>query len=51
MKINRAWAMPNSNTFKIKPIKKLIKRYIKNSDLVVDTFANEYSIKNEIIFK
>ena len=51
MKINREWAMPNSKTFKIKPIKELIKRYIKNSDLVVDPFANEYSIKNEIICK
>ena len=51
MKIKREWAMPNSKTFKIKPIKELIKRYVKNSDLVIDPFANEYSIKNEIICK
>ena len=51
MKINREWAMPNSKTFKVKPIKELIKRYVKNSDLVIDPFANEYSIKNEIICK
>ena len=51
MKIKREWAMSNSKTFKIKPIKELIKRYVKNSDLVIDPFANEYSIKNEIICK
>ena len=51
MKIKREWAMPNSKTFKIKPIKELIKRYVKNNDLVIDPFANEYSIKNEIICK
>ena len=27
MKIKREWAMPNSKTFKIKPIKELIKKY------------------------
>lgn len=27
MKINRVWAMPNSNTFSIKPIGELIERY------------------------
>lgn len=28
IKINREWAMPNSQTFKIKPIANLLKRYI-----------------------
>ena len=27
MKISRSWAMPNSNTFEIKPIKELISKY------------------------
>lgn len=27
MKISREWVMPNSKTFKIKPIKELIKEY------------------------
>ena len=29
MIINRIWAMPNKNTFQIKPIKELIERYIE----------------------
>lgn len=40
MEINRAWAMPNSNTFEIKPIKQLIEKYIQPHDVVVDPFAN-----------
>lgn len=27
MKINRIWAMPNKNTFEIKPIKEMIDKY------------------------
>lgn len=51
MKINRAWSMPNSKTFKIKPIKDLIGRYVNYVDLfneeiiVADPFANDMSIK------
>lgn len=51
MKINRAWSMPNSKTFKIKPIKDLISGYVNYVDLfnedivVVDPFANDMSIK------
>lgn len=42
MEINRKWAMPNKNTFDIKPIKELIKRYkVKNS---IDPFANKNRI-------
>ena len=40
MEINRAWAMPNSNTFEIKPIQQLIERYIQPHNTVVDPFAN-----------
>lgn len=51
MIINREWAMPNSNTFEIKPIKELLLRYtdpLKNS---CDPFANTNrfaSITNDI---
>lgn len=38
MNINRAWAMPNSKTFSIKPIEDIIKRYIHG--VSIDPFAN-----------
>jgi hypothetical protein len=41
MIINRQWAMPNSKTFQIKPIKELIDKYwVENS---IDPFANSSS--------
>lgn len=40
MKISREWAMPNTNTFEIKPIKDLLERYLTPFDEVVDPFAN-----------
>jgi len=45
MKIKRVWEMPNSKTFMINCIKKLILKYIKEKDIVIDPFANESSIK------
>lgn len=47
MIMNRVWAMPNSRTFKIKPIKEVIKKYedkLKDGDLVIDPFSNENTI-------
>ena len=51
IKINRAWAMPNKNTFNIKPIKNLIDRYDCNNlftqkkDFIsIDPFANKNKI-------
>ena len=38
MIINRKWAMPNSNTFSILPIKYLIDKYINGKS--IDPFAN-----------
>lgn len=38
MKIRRQWAMPNSNTFEIEPIKQLIQKYANG--VIVDPFAN-----------
>lgn len=42
MKINREWAMPNKNTFDIKPIKNLIARYYNINS--IDPFANKNKI-------
>jgi hypothetical protein len=39
MKISREWAMPSSETFSIKPIEKLIHRYIKKDSVIIDPFA------------
>ena len=41
MIINRSWAMPNKNTFSIKPINKLIKKYLDISDIIIDPFAGD----------
>lgn len=40
MKIERIWAMPNKNTFDIKPIKELLIQEI-NGGLWIDPFANK----------
>ena len=39
MKITRTWAMPNSETFSIKPIKEFVERHIANRIVIVDPFA------------
>lgn len=41
MIITRQWAMPNKNTFTIKPIKELVEKYIHDGQVVVDPFANK----------
>lgn len=42
MKINRQWAMPNSRTFQIKPIRELIDKYVFGKS--IDPFANNNKI-------
>lgn len=42
--IERAWAMPNKNTFKIKPIEQLIAETVNLSLLWIDPFANQNKI-------
>lgn len=42
MKFSRVWAMPNKNTFDIKPIRELIERY--NCPNSIDPFANKNRI-------
>ena len=44
MIITREWSMPNSRTFKIKPIKNIIERYqeeLVSDSLVLDPFSNQ----------
>jgi hypothetical protein len=45
MEINRVWAMPNSNTFEIKPIGDLIRKHI--SGYSIDMFANSNKYATE----
>ncbi len=43
MKIQRTWAMPNKETFKIKPIANLLNKYVKNLDWI-DPFAGNSNV-------
>jgi hypothetical protein len=40
IKFSRFWEMPNSNTFELQSIRKLINRYFKSEFLSIDPFAN-----------
>ena len=42
MQINRVWAMPNSKTFQIKPIRELINKYAYG--VIIDPFANDSKV-------
>lgn len=44
MEINRVWAMPNKNTFSIKPINKLVLKYAIDGIESCDPFANKNRI-------
>ena len=53
IKFNRIWAMPNKNTFQIKPIKALIEKYLhtlNDNSVILNPFANSstYGITNDI---
>ena len=41
MRMSRCWAMPNSRTFQIKPIKEFVQRNLSGAKTVIDPFANE----------
>lgn len=41
MNFSRVWAMPNSKTFKIKPIKEFVEKYIDGASVIIDPFAND----------
>lgn len=44
MRISRHWAMPNKNTFKIKPVKELLSRYVNDGVGWADPFANSSNV-------
>lgn len=44
MIIDRIWAMPNKETFKIKPIKDLINKQVNSNQMIIDPFANNSKI-------
>lgn len=39
MKFTRVWAMPNADTFSVKPIGEFVQRYLAASKVSVDPFA------------
>lgn len=39
VKMTRIWAMPNSNTFSIPPIRDFVQRYLQQSTISVDPYA------------
>ena len=43
IKITRVWAMPNKWTFQIKPIRRLLNRYVGNGEGWIDPFAGKHS--------
>ena len=44
MKVERAWGMPNKNTFDIHPIKKMLEEEVDSDLLWIDPFANKNKI-------
>ena len=49
MNINRKWAMPNSNTFSIKPIREIIDRHLTEG-VWVDPFVRNSPFKDRMTF-
>ena len=43
MEIRRVWNMPNKWTFKIKPIREILKKYVDQEKIWLDPFAGENS--------
>jgi hypothetical protein len=41
MIFNRSWAMPNSDTFSVKPIGEFVRRYLASSKISIDPFARD----------
>lgn len=41
IEFSRYWAMPNSRTFLIPPIKDFVEKHIQGADVIIDPFANE----------
>jgi len=49
MKMSRVWAMPNSNTFSIKPIRELIEQLIDGLPLICDPFVRNSPFRNRCV--
>ncbi len=41
VRFSKTWAMPNHNTFSIKPIKEFVARWTLGADVIVDPFARD----------
>ena len=41
MKFSRKWAMPDGETFSIKPIREFVNKYLKQSKIVIDPFSRD----------
>lgn len=41
IKISKVWAMPNSKTFRVPPIKEFVEKYLEGAETIVDPFAND----------
>src|ERR1700760_2335580 len=39
MEFSRKWAMPNHETFSVKPIGDFVKKYIRDAAIVIDPFS------------
>lgn len=50
MKIERKWAMASAETFKIKPIRELIERYIDKEKIWIDPFSRNSIFANHCTF-
>jgi hypothetical protein len=50
MKFSRRWAMPNKNTFSIKPIAELIGRHIGPAERWIDPFARNSPFNSQCVF-
>lgn len=48
MQLTREWAMPNHNTFSIKPIRKMIEKYVTNR-LWLDPFSRNSPFANKCV--
>lgn len=53
MKITRAWAMPNHNTFSIKPINNLVGKYLMMGNNWLDPFSRnspfgDFTVTNDL---
>jgi len=49
--IEKVWAMPNGNTFTIKPIKEFVEVEVSKGGVIIDPFANECkygTIRNDL---